>query len=619
LNDEEHNDMSYNSPDTQSTKKEGIFTGDLIDNRYVIVIYLVFLVSLFLYQNYCYIKWDGASIFCDMQTFRSWKFFYVLKNPSHFGMLDMKYPPLVYIVSSVYYMILGYSPQVARMSLFIFSIIFILSMYGIGKEYGGRIGGICVSAIAASSPHIISFAHRYYIDFPQTAMTAIAFYLLLLTNGYKNRKFSWILGIVLGLATFSKWSAMFFLLIPLVWFIFPYIFKSWKSAVILAGTIIFLLFIGWRLRSYYMSFQQVDHWRVWQGAYFINLFLPSIAFLGATVLLEWKLGKDEKFPESGMGNMLNFSRVAVLPFIIVGPWLFWSARSIVDKFAGDVQWHRVFRDTLAYYIYAIKYQYSFSTILILIGFMIIFVFRKEIYKKLVLPVGLIFSFFLMAKIGFPFMRYVLSFVIFTATLGGYWIGLIGKLRKPVAILIVIISIVSLLGWFTIPGYSGIFQNVDFGLPEPALMEKLTTFKILCTNPPVRNVFDPSPVINHIEAGERMDMEKPVFLLMDLRMPSSHFPVTGEDFWNEGILHKKRLIIFEFSRLEDLLRRQREGINPQERDLFIGDYIIVSKKTRNEMEPVFESISRHFPRCRKTIYEWDRPGEIKMYLIQFYVD
>ncbi|MCD4786362.1 MAG: glycosyltransferase family 39 protein [Candidatus Eremiobacteraeota bacterium] len=612
--------MNKNSPDSKSKEKENILTRNLIDNKYIIVLYLVFLVSLFLYQNYCYIKWDGASIFCDMQTFRSWKFFYVLKNHSHFGMLDMKYPPLVYLVSSAYYVILGYSPVVARMSLFIFSIIFILSMYGIGKEFGGRIGGICVSAIAASSPHIISFAHRYYIDFPQTAMTALAFYMLLLTKGYRDRKFSWILGVVLGLAVFTKWSTLFFILVPLVWFIIPYIFKNWKCPAVLGGTLALQAFVGWRLHSYYMSLQQADHWKVfWPRAYFVNLFLPVSAFLIGTVLLERKLEKDEKFPESGVGNILNFSRVATLPLIIVGPWLFWSARSIMNKFAGDVAWHRVFRDTLDYYIYAIKYQYSFSTILIFIGLVFIFVFRKDIYRKLVLPVGLIFSFFLMAKIGFPFMRYILSFLVFTAALGGYWVGYAGKLRKPVAVLIVTISIISLLGWFAVPGYSGIFQNVDFGVPEQVLAEKLTTFKILRTNPPVRNIFDASIAISCIETERNMDKEKPVFLLMDLRTPSSHFPVTGEDFWNEGILQKKRFLIFEFSRLEDLLRRQKEGINPRQRDLFVGDYIIVTEKSREKLESVLEGISRHYPGCERIVYEWERPGGIKMYLVQFRQD
>jgi len=590
-----------------------------IDNRIIIALYLIFLVSLFLFQNYCYIKWDGASVFADLQISRSYKYFHVISQRTHVGQINMPYPPLVYLVSTIYYLIYGFSSVTARLSLSIFSIIFILSMFGIGKEMGGRIGGICTSALAASSPPIINFAHRYYLDFPQTAMTALAFYLLLLTKGYKERKYCRLLAAALGLAILTKWSTLFFLFIPLIWFIIPHIFKSIKSAGIFIATCGFVGFLLWRISDFYSFIQNMDREKVLkmsQGAYFINIIIPIVIFLIITFILEILLRKrDEKFEKSGVINILNFSRVTVLPFIIIGPWLYWSANSISNKIRGDIVWHRDPQATLKYLVYSLKVQYNYAPLLMLVGLIFIFVFRKDIYKKLVLPVSLIFSFVLMNRIGYPFMRYILSFVIFSAALGGYWVGWTKKFRKPIALALVFISIISLMGWFTAPNLDNFFEFIHFGQPMRIFENRVMTHKLLRTGKPEPMIFDIAPIVKELNSGKMIGEEKPAYLLIRIDLPSTHYPATGEDFWVEAISQNKFINFVEFARTDDLYHRLGEGMYNRGDTLYIEDVILILKNNEPTGE-IFSRIRANYEGKDHSIKIWDRPGNLRIYLLKF---
>jgi len=430
--------------------------------KYVYYAILLVIVIIFMAQNIAFISRDTAIQHTDHHAYISSIYHQYFSSPAGSSFPRDWYPPVVYFITHIFYKILGGSIASARFSILFFAPIFIISMYGIGLKFGDEISGLTVAALAASSPYILNTSRSYFPDFPQMAMTALCFFLLLRSEEYRDKKFSILLGIGLGLSFLTKWSSPFFLTIPVIWFILPHLFRNKKAAICSLIAFGFIGFLAWRMFSYPGISGGSNEPTNWLFYYFLNFVIPVIIVFVTLHILEKRLTGDEDPPDNGFPNVLNFIRTSGITFLLISPWLLYSALDIRYKFffehkTGDrtIQFNEFI---LKFLINMLKTHFNLAILLIPIGLIFMIVCREKWFKKLILPVNIAFCILLMSYIGHTEARYSLSIIIFTATLGGYWVYYSGKSRLYIAGILVTISLVSIGGWLLIPD-SPIFHRI----------------------------------------------------------------------------------------------------------------------------------------------------------------
>lgn len=185
--------------------------------------HLIFMLAfvtagVFLWQHYTFIMLDTRSISSDFHILKSLYYYehFVLRNYNDL-IHRLPYPPLVFFTTIISYILRGITSQSARLIMVFYAAIFLYSMYGIGRELGGGpFAGFMTLSAAVSSSAVLEVSRRFYLDFPQTALTALAFLMLIKTDGFKNKKYSAFFGIALSLSFLAKWSTAFFIILPLL-------------------------------------------------------------------------------------------------------------------------------------------------------------------------------------------------------------------------------------------------------------------------------------------------------------------------------------------------------------------------------------------------------------------
>lgn len=441
---------------------------------------LLLLVVVFLLQAYFFIRADTLIQYSDHHSFISSKYHDFFNGGEGTFFPKDWYPPVMYFITHLFYLVRGSSIETARLSLLVFVPVFIISMFGIGKRYGGTISGIVVAALAASSPFILNTSRNYFPDFPQTAMTALCFYLLLNTDEYRKTVMSYLLGLCLALSFLTKWSTPFFITFPLIWFILPHIFRSWRSGVTFLINLLFQGYIFYKMLVYKeISGPGIDP-LLWFYYYVKNLAIPILIYLLVLFLVERMArrrkgrekgnedvsGNDLIAPENtsaGWINTLNFSRMSATAMLLISPWLIYSALDIRYKFIFE---HKTGDRSIGFNDFVFKYlllmfksHFNLSLVLICLGIVFLFIRREKLFEKLILPVNLIFCVALMSYIGHTDARYSLSLIIFTSTLAGYWVDYISKLRAYIAGLLISLSFLSIVAWMWFP-QSPLFQGIS---------------------------------------------------------------------------------------------------------------------------------------------------------------
>jgi len=576
-----------------------------MDKRIFVGLFLFIFIALFLIQNYLYIIQDGSPISTDWQIVRSliyydWVF---LKNRIPFSRIP--YPPLTYLVTQVFFLVGGVSMATARISISFYAVIFLLAMYGIGYELGDHYSGAVVMALAAASPHVLNLSRLYFIEFPQTTLTALSFYYLLKTDGFRSRKYSLIFGLVLALSFLTKWSTAFFMIIPVLWFFIPIFFRKKNSLktvlafILPAGVVLYGIVWYFRNIDFLTFFRKAD----WLSYYLKFILLPVIVSVCLLLYFERSKKGKEDYRETASYHLTNFSLMSAIFSIITLPWYLFMAfgiKSMIGIYGSSSRFQEVVQNVI---LSVLKTEFNFYPLFLLlpvIGLVLIFVFHKyKFYPRLLIPINILLILLVMWKITFTEARYILSLVIFIAALGGYWINHLGRARIALTSFIVVISLCSILVWSFIPGYQGIFTPVEHKFHR---IEKLPPVTLLCTPPPRRMKFELGRVIDWFTPGEWeriiiFDFDKK-FNFHEGRMGAGpatefrlgsytrHYSLT-ELIWVESFRKKKRMrvllhpemvnnfiIIHRTDQMEDVIDREISkvfpGIEFEKKIFFIGE-------------------------------------------------
>jgi len=565
-----------------------------IDKRIFVGLFLFIFIALFLIQNYLFIIRDESPIFTDWQIARSLMYYDWLVLKNKIPLYRIPYPPLTYLVTQVFFLVGGVSMTMARVSISFFAIIFLLAMYGIGYELGDHYSGAVVMALAAASPHVLNLSRLYFIEFPQTAMTALSLYYLLKTDGFRSRKYSLIFGLVLALSFFTKWSTAFFMIIPVLWFFIPIFFRKKNS---LKTVLAFVLPAGVVLSGAVWYFRNIDVLTTlgkadWRPYYLIFILIPVIVSVCLLLYIERSKKGKEDYRETASYHLTNFSLMSAIFSIFTFPWYLFMAFGVKSKIGFNYappKFPEITREAILYFLKTIFNFYPLFILLPLIGLVLTFVFYKyRFYRRLLIPTNILLIFLFMWRMTFIDARYILSLVIFIAALGGYWINHLGRARIALTSFIVVISLCSILVWSFIPGYQGIFtpMEVEHKFYE---IEKLPPVTLLCTSPPQRVKFEVGRVIDWFapEEWERIiifNFDKN-FYFYEGRMGagpatefrlgsySPHFSL-AELIWLESFRRKKRIRVL---------------LHPE----MVNDFIIIHRN--DQMEDVIDrEISRVFP-------------------------
>jgi len=165
--------------------------------------------------------WDGGDYF-----YRSLRYYDVFANLdsnfiAEFNKVSPYRPPLFLLSSLPFYLIFGRTPDVAVMTNIIYFIILVLSVYGIGRRLHSEEVGLLASFIVSTFPIIFGLSRSYWLDFPLTAMVSLSMYLLLMSDYFRDKKYSLLFGLSAGLGMLTKWTYFVFLSGP-----FLYLFLS---------------------------------------------------------------------------------------------------------------------------------------------------------------------------------------------------------------------------------------------------------------------------------------------------------------------------------------------------------------------------------------------------------
>ena len=461
-------------------------------------VFLFLFILLFLVQTYLYIKKDIGPEDTDWHIIRSAIYYkyYVLgqkKMPFQFKPpREIHHPPIVYFTTFPFFKILGMTLEAARLSLLIYSVIFLMAMFGIGYHYGGYWGGAAVMALAASSPHTLNLSRTYYQDFPQTAITALCFYLLLKTDYFRNRVITLLLGFTLALSIMTKWSSAFFLIIPVLWFYVPVFIKA---RGFIARIVSFLIPVG-LTGALFLFFNSIDgkssySWFPW---YLKLVIIPVVIFGILLFLYELKSRKFEDYKDSRNYSLVNFSFMSLIMFFLATPWFYWAGNTVKDKWIYEMTLQKNILFNYNIHLTFLKTVFNYAPFLVIIGIVFMMVKRDKLYEKLLLPVNIILVFLFMVKRGSPQFRYSYSLVIFMAALGGYWVVYTKKLKYYLSGLLVILSCLSIFAWTLIPVNLSYYDPIKiFDYKSPGFFP----YKLLCSEAPNENRFNLAPLVDSL--------------------------------------------------------------------------------------------------------------------------
>lgn len=469
--------------------------------RICLILAFLFII-LFTVQNAFFIHLDTRPQYTDYQFLNALRYHWFLKGSLDEAQVrELHYPPLVHLLVQPFFAAMGPGHESARLGLAPYWVIFLLAMLGTGWQLGGPLGGLMTMLLAAASPHVLNCSRTFFLDFPQVSLTALSFYFLLKSDAFRDRRSSVFTGVALGVAQCAKWSAVFFMAVPALWFIGPYLFRDRRCARVVLAALGPALLAAAGLAAYYRLVS------VQGGIYRPLWFLFYLTFAAGPVLLGWHLlcrlesrwKGEEGWGGSPPARVLNMLLGAGTFYALSSPWLFWGAGAVMAKLTLDTGLYRTPAQQRFIPVFLLSlFSFSWAYYAGGLTFALAPINRPRLHRLLAPAAGMAGAWLIMGILGYPLPRYYLTMIIFAAALGGLWALAPGRLPLSAAAFTLIVSIYSVISWAVpLPGVSFTVPANSFSMgPAPYLS------KILITRTPAR-----------------MSVE-PVFAAMDLSGPDT---------------------------------------------------------------------------------------------------
>ena len=587
--------MIRGSDNKQSDNKKIItITGTNINRTTIIAVFLVCFILLFLLQNILFLKTDTYPQGSDSHFHRSLLYYDQIFNNIESNLWENSYPPLFFLLPQPLYKIMGLTTDAPRLALTLLSVIFLLAMFGIGYELGGAYSGAAVMALAASSPLILNMSRRYMPEFPQTAVTALCFYLLLKSKGYKRRIPSILFGIALAASFMIKWSSAFFLFLPVLWFLIPNIFSGKKSFMTFIAFLIPASISGFGMMWFYKKIAPHTFLKPMEllRFYIPIIMIPAIIALVAMFFMDRKFRKMENYYSSCVYSVINFAFSSVVFALLASPWFFWAGRAISFKYEILMGEPRRLSENLRSLKYIFTDGFNLLIPLITVGLIFMVITRKDLFRRLVVPANVLILAPAMYWVTYSDYRYLLSFEIFLAALAGYWVCETGKFKSLITSVIIVISIVPMMAWSIIPGNLPIFQPVG---------------PLLISSPPKQNPYNIAPAVDFLTRSEGSSWKK--MTIYEKKNP----PFDNEYIQFEAFKRGNRIVpLIRYNEQDDSYRFVKDFENAKQTSTVVEPEKIdmhFCKRLKKKDRKIYPFIkSKLSPYTQKALIEWkeDKP-------------
>ncbi|MCD6309636.1 MAG: glycosyltransferase family 39 protein [Candidatus Eremiobacteraeota bacterium] len=153
-------------------------------------------------------------------TFRELGRLIILRFPASF------HPPLVYWASIPFHAIFGRGLPGLQSTTLFFIIILLLSTYGTGKRLWNEKVGLLAEFLAGTSPGVIFYFPNFLLDVPLAGMVMLSLYFLFSSGEFRNRGYSILFGISIGLGALVKNTHFLYILPAFLVSAFPGLLKS---------------------------------------------------------------------------------------------------------------------------------------------------------------------------------------------------------------------------------------------------------------------------------------------------------------------------------------------------------------------------------------------------------
>ncbi len=126
-------------------------------------------------------------------------------------------PPLITILSTPFYLLLGRNPANAFVVNIVFIPILLTSVYLLGRRCWNSRAGLIAAYVTATLPMLYGLARWYLIEFVLTAFICVGILLLMDSGGFGNRRSAFYIGLVWGLGLLLKVSFPLYYLCPFLY------------------------------------------------------------------------------------------------------------------------------------------------------------------------------------------------------------------------------------------------------------------------------------------------------------------------------------------------------------------------------------------------------------------
>lgn len=373
------------------------------------------------------------------------------------------YPPLVYLLTALAFELGGVGVPTARVVVVLFGLLLLPALAGIGRQLGGRTGGLAVLALAIASPVPLYASRMYLLDYPQTATTALALWALLASDGLRRRGPSIALGCLLALAMLTKWSAGYYLLVPLSWAALrtpgrqPRAWRLWGLGALLVAWVTAAVWLSSRLCT------RPDQWvgqGWWLWAWALGILLPSGLAVGLLLRAERRWRQEPGWRESPAFRVANLLLAGATCLVLVGPWYAWVL--------GDLRYNLLVNtrhfaspglpQTVALAGWYLARALPLGLLLLPLG--VAWGLRdRQARPALLLAASGLIVLVLLLHTGDPsnFLhldiqnRLSTGLVLFTAPVAGAWMGRAGRAGRVLTAATVALALFLVTGWLHSPG------------------------------------------------------------------------------------------------------------------------------------------------------------------------
>lgn len=195
---------------------------------------LVIIICLIIASNILWIVLDQSPPMWDIagHSSRAALYAHLLSSGkiSEILQYDTIYPPLPYLITAVFFLLFGWHVDVPQYSLLFWLILFAGSLYSLAKTLAqNKIMALLSVILALLFPLLAHFSRIYLLDFPLTAMITACLAALLKTKYFTDRKWTIIFSILVGLSLLTKWTAIIFLIGPIIFYLMK---APWKKILL---------------------------------------------------------------------------------------------------------------------------------------------------------------------------------------------------------------------------------------------------------------------------------------------------------------------------------------------------------------------------------------------------